>query len=70
MEALRKEAQVTVKETVAMIEDALNDNRFFLLENPHHGALWQQPDMLRLLEKYGHILYYDHGHMCRYGLRG
>ena len=33
MEALRKEAQVTVKETVAMIEDALNDNRFFLLEN-------------------------------------
>ena len=70
LEALRNEAQVTVKETVAIIKDALSDQRFFLLENPHHGALWQQPDMLRLLEEFGHVLYYDYGHMCRYGLRG
>ena len=65
---LRQEAQVTVSGVVCIIESILADGRLFLLENPHHGKLWEQPDMVKLMNSYE--LHYDYGNMCMYELRG
>lgn len=51
---------------VNQIEDAIADERYFLLENPHNGAFWTQPSMVKLMQR--HDLFYDYGHMCAYGL--
>ena len=64
---LRQDAQMTIEEIAKLVEDAIQDERYFLLENPHLGALWDQPAMQRLMQR--HNLHYDFGHMCCYGLK-
>eukprot|EP00913_Durusdinium_trenchii_P022695 g21314.t1 len=70
LEQLRSQAMITVQEVAKCISDIMESEppRYFLLENPHGGKLWEQPAIVDLIERYG--LYYDHGHMCAYGLRG
>ena len=65
---LRQDAQMTIEEIAKLVEDTIQDERYFLLENPHLGALWDQPAMQRLQQR--HNLCFDFGHMCCYGLRG
>ena len=68
LQQLRLDAQVAVEGVADTVRDILKDGRYFLLENPHNGAFWSQPAMVKLMSE--HNLLYDFGHMCAYGLRG